>query len=426
MKVTIIGAGLAGLACARRLTDQNITVRIIERSPSVGGRVKSKTIDGFRIDIGFQVLLNAYPALQLLPELATLPAYNFPPGARIMQEHRLHTLSDPFRNPADALPSIITPVVSIQDKLLMWHLAAEFNRRPLTSLWDEPDQTILRFLTRRGFSNAAIELFFRPFVGGITLDESLGTSAAIFKFIWSMLSKGIATLPAGGMQSIPHAMASALANNNVDILLDTQVTGLTKNSNHWNVQTATDVIESDVVVLATDAWSLGGLLPEYNPPKYRSQRTLWLTLDRVVDCGPSLILNPDRQSPFMTVAPMHAVDPNRAPKGKSLFAVTVREDHFADTADEIVQSFHQAMQRNKVIAPSDDITCISDQTVQRAQFVQDPNHFRTRKPSAALPDGLYVCGEHLQTSSINGALESGIAVADEIVRTLSSQERLWD
>ena len=85
MKVTIIGAGLAGLACARRLTNQNITVRIIERSTSVGGRVQSKTIDGFRIDIGFQVLLNAYPALQLLPELATLPAYNFPPGARIMQ-----------------------------------------------------------------------------------------------------------------------------------------------------------------------------------------------------------------------------------------------------------------------------------------------------------------------------------------------------
>jgi predicted NAD/FAD-dependent oxidoreductase len=228
------------------------------------------------------------------------------------------------------------------------------------------------------------------------------------------------------MQSIPAAMASALKKKNVDILLDTQVAGLTKTSNHWDVQTPTELTESEIVVLATDAWSLGGLLPEYNPPKYRSQRCLWLTLDRIVDCGPSLILNPDRQSPFMTVAPMHAVDPDRAPKGKSLFAVTVRADHFTDTTDEIVQSFHQAMQRNKVITPSDSIACIADQTVQRAQFVQDPNHFRSRKPSATLPDGLYVCGEHLLTSSINGALESGIAVADEIVRTLSSKERLWD
>lgn len=422
MKVTIIGAGLAGLACARRLTDQNIPVRLIERSPSVGGRVQSNTIDGFRIDIGFQVLLNAYPALQLLPELASLPAYNFPPGARIMLEHRLHTLSDPFRNPADALPSIITPVVSIQDKLLLWYLAAELNRRPLDSLWDEPDQTILRFLIRRGFSNAAIELFFRPFVGGITLDESLGTSAAIFKFIWSMLSKGIATLPAGGMQSLPDAMAAALADKNIDILLGTQVTALTANDDSWSVQTDSERIESDIVVLATDVWSLGGLVPNVNPPKYRSQRTLWLTIDRVVDCGPSLILNPDRQSPFMTIAPMHAVDPDRAPKGKSLFAVTVRADHFLDTTDEIVQSFHQAMQRNKVISPSDRISCIADQTVQKAQFVQEPNHFRMRKQRAALPEGLYVCGEHLQTSSINGALESGISVADEIVRSLSSRE----
>jgi phytoene dehydrogenase-like protein len=339
-----------------------------------------------------------------------------------MLEHRLHTLSDPFRNPADALPSIITPVVSIQDKLLMWLLAAEMNRRPLTSLWDEPDQTILRFLTRRGFSDAAIEMFFRPFIGGITLDESLGTSAAIFKFIWSMLSKGIATLPAGGMQSIPDAMASALTDKSVDMHLDTQVTAVTAINHLWNVQTVTDLFECDVVVLATDAWSLGGLLQNFDPPKYRSQRTLWLTIDRVVDCGPSLILNPDRKSPFMTIAPMHAVDPDRAPQGKSLFAITVREDHFLDSTDEIVQCFHQAMQRNKVISPSDRIVCIADQTVQRAQFVQDPNHFRTRKQSPPLPNGLYVCGEHLQTSSINGALESGISVADEIVRTLSGRE----
>jgi phytoene dehydrogenase-like protein len=137
MKVTIIGAGLAGLACARRLADKSVHVRVLERSSTVGGRVKSKSIDGFRIDLGFQVLLNAYPALTGFPELAALPVLPFPPGARIMLEHRLHTLSDPFRNPADALPSVVTPVVTIQDKLLMWQLAAELNRRPLSSLWDE-------------------------------------------------------------------------------------------------------------------------------------------------------------------------------------------------------------------------------------------------------------------------------------------------
>jgi len=422
MKVTVIGAGLAGLACARRLADNNIPVRILERGKSVGGRVQSQTIDGYRIDIGFQVLLSAYPALQLFPELASLSANSYPPGARIMQEHRLHTLSDPFRNPADALPSIITPVVSLQDKLLMWQLAAELNRRPLSSLWDEPDQTILRFLTRRGFSQSAIELFFRPFIGGITLDQSLGTSAAIFKFVWSMLSKGLATAPIGGMQALPDAMMSVLANSDAEIHVGCAVTSLDSTDTGWNVKTNTGTYNSEIVVLATDAWSLHSLYPTFDAPKYRSQRTLWLSVDRVVDCGPSLILNPDPQSPLMTIAPIHAVDASRAHDGKSLFAVTVRETHFSDSTASVIKSFQQSMLRNKLINVDDKIACIADQTVMKAQFVQNPHHFKHRTPSIRLQTGMYICGEHLQTSSINGALESGAAVADEIVRTLSERE----
>ncbi|MEY3600914.1 MAG: hypothetical protein RL169_158 [Armatimonadota bacterium] len=422
MKVTIIGAGLAGLACARRLADNNIPVRLLERSASIGGRVKSKTINGYRIDLGFQVLLNAYPTLQAFPELAALPVIPFPPGARIMLEHRLHTLSDPFRNPADALPSVITPVVSIQDKLLMWQLAAELNRRPLSSLWDEPDQTIFRFLSRRGFSQAAIELFFRPFIGGITLDESLGTSAAVFKFVWSMLSKGLATTPIGGMQSIPDAMSNVLLEKGVAKHLETTVQDLQPTQKGWNLITSTDTYTSDLVVIATDVWSLSALIPQSESPKYRSQRTLWLAVDRAIDCGPSLILNPDRDSPFMTVAPMHAVDKDRAPAGTSLFAVTIRSEHFSDTTDQLVQEFYQAMQRNKLISVVDNITCISDQTIEKAQFVQNPQHFRMHSQFAKLPDGIFICGEHLHTSSINGALESGITIADEIVRTLSERE----
>ena len=119
---------------------------------------------------------------------------------------------------------------------------------------------------------------------------------------------------------------------------------------------------------------------------------------------------------------MHAVDADRAPAGTSLFAVTIRNEHFSDTTDQLVQDFHQATQRNKLVNAADTVTCISDQTIEKAQFVQNPQHFRRRRQVDDLPDGIYICGEHLQTSSINGALESGITVADEIVRTLSERE----
>jgi len=77
------------------------------------------------------------------------------------------------------------------------------------------------------------------------------------------------------------------------------------------------------------------------------------------------------------------------------------------------------MQRIKLLSSVDKIRCVSDQSIDKAQFVQNPQHFRLYRPIENVPGGIYICGEHLLTSSINGALESGVVVADEIVRTLS-------
>ena len=59
--VTIIGAGIAGLAAARTLADAGATVELIESSDRIGGRVASDTVGGFTLDRGFQIYLSAYP-----------------------------------------------------------------------------------------------------------------------------------------------------------------------------------------------------------------------------------------------------------------------------------------------------------------------------------------------------------------------------
>ncbi len=58
--VLVVGAGLAGLACARRLETAVLATTLIEASDGVGGRVRTDVVDGFRLDRGFQVLLTAY------------------------------------------------------------------------------------------------------------------------------------------------------------------------------------------------------------------------------------------------------------------------------------------------------------------------------------------------------------------------------
>src|SRR5215213_4337764 len=62
LPTVIVGAGLAGLVCARALVDAGAPVRILEASDEVGGRVRSDLRDGFRLDRGFQVLFTGYPA----------------------------------------------------------------------------------------------------------------------------------------------------------------------------------------------------------------------------------------------------------------------------------------------------------------------------------------------------------------------------
>jgi renalase len=50
--VTIVGAGIAGAACARALQDAGRRVRVIERGRAPGGRMAAPSLHGRRVDIG--------------------------------------------------------------------------------------------------------------------------------------------------------------------------------------------------------------------------------------------------------------------------------------------------------------------------------------------------------------------------------------
>jgi renalase len=52
--VAVIGAGIAGLACARRLLDAGATVAVFEKSRGLGGRCATRRIDDLAFDHGAQ------------------------------------------------------------------------------------------------------------------------------------------------------------------------------------------------------------------------------------------------------------------------------------------------------------------------------------------------------------------------------------
>jgi len=53
--VTVIGAGLSGLAAALHLSRAGVEVRVLEAGDEVGDQVRTDAVDGFLLDRGFQV-----------------------------------------------------------------------------------------------------------------------------------------------------------------------------------------------------------------------------------------------------------------------------------------------------------------------------------------------------------------------------------
>ncbi|MHC4639968.1 MAG: FAD-dependent oxidoreductase, partial [Planctomycetota bacterium] len=99
--VIIVGAGLAGLTCARRLMESGISFVVIEADDHIGGRLKTDQVDGFLLTHGFQVLQTAYPETRRWLDFNRLRLNFFAPGAIVRVAEKFHLVSDPLRRPKD-------------------------------------------------------------------------------------------------------------------------------------------------------------------------------------------------------------------------------------------------------------------------------------------------------------------------------------
>ena len=206
-RVLIVGAGLAGLCCARHLTDQGIDCLILEGADKVGGRIRTDRSEGFLFDRGFQVLQSAYPEAQRMLDMPALDLQPFYPGALVRYGGRFHKVADPWKQPLDALASLFSPIGTLQDKVKIGRLRSRLLRSTVDELFCQPNLPLNEVLRLEGFSPSIIEHFIMPFFSGVFLERSLNTSRRLFDFVFRMFAQGISGLPANGMQAIPEQLA---------------------------------------------------------------------------------------------------------------------------------------------------------------------------------------------------------------------------
>jgi phytoene dehydrogenase-like protein len=403
-QVVIIGAGIAGLCCALRLQEKDIPCVVLEASDAPGGRVRTDRVDGFLLDRGFQVLLTAYPEARRLLDYRALRLRTFAPGALVRIQDKLHRLSDPFRQPWTLPATLLAPVGSLADKLAIARLRSRVRQGPVEEIWKRPETSSLEALQNFGFTQRMIDSFFRPFFGGIFLETELATSSRMLEFVFRMFSEGWAALPAAGMGAISEQLAARLTPGTVR--LEARVEGIGDGA----VYLTRKRIPAAAVVVATEATEAARLLSDLHPPGFHDTACLYFAAPKAPVKKPLLVLNGEGGGPVDNLCVPSAVAPTYAPAGQALVSATVVGASGADEKD-----LESEVRRHL--------------TSWFGIATADWRHLRTYRISLALParkslepaalpvrrkPGIYICGDHRETPSLQGAMVSGRRAAEAV------------
>lgn len=205
--VVVVGAGLAGLSCARHLMQNNVSFIVLEADQRIGGRMKTDVVDGFLLNHGFQVLQTAYPEARRQLDYRRLELKPFAPGAIIRVAGKFQRVSDPKRRPQDLWSSLTAPIGSFADRLRMIRMALGVRRGSVSNLFQCPDMTTLEFLQAQGISEKMIQRFFKPFFGGVCLDPEIQASSRVFRYVLRVFAEGDVAIPGQGMRAIANQLA---------------------------------------------------------------------------------------------------------------------------------------------------------------------------------------------------------------------------
>lgn len=415
----VVGAGLAGLACARALVAAGRRVTVIEAADRVGGRVATDTVDGFRIDRGFQVYNDAYPEGRRQLDHAALDLGAFEPGALIADGGRLRRVADPWRRPLAAFSGLLDGTVGIADGLRTARLRGaairdfRAGRLDLGGVGAAAERTTRDELAARGFSPAFIRLFFVPFFGGVFLERTLETAAPVFLFDFAMFSLGRACLPRGGMDAIPRQLAAGLPADAV------RLGARVRRAEPGRVILDDgSELSAPQVVVATDAAAVGTLLPgreggaaasrHWKPTRLAAFAALQSPLP-----GRVLLVNAAADGPIDNLTVPSDIVAGYAPPGRSLVYASIRGDCRAEGADLVAAVRQQAA--GWLGQSVRDWTHLTTVSVPYALPDESPAARRSRPAGPRVAPGLWVCGDHCHSASINGALASGRLCAEAIL-----------
>ncbi|WP_329131334.1 FAD-dependent oxidoreductase [Streptomyces sp. NBC_01476] len=407
--VVVIGAGLAGLACAGDLTAAGLDVHLLEASDAVGGRMRTDVTDGFRLDRGFQVFNTSYPQVKARVRLRELRLRPFTPGVLLHTPRGRLRFTDPTRRPRESGDLVTGRLAGAHDLAALGLLSARDLLTPPRLIRRAPDHTTLTALADAGISADLVETLFRPFLAGVFLEDELETSSRFFHLVWRSMLRGTLCLPAYGIGAVPAQLAADLPTGTVR--LETPVQALTDEG----------VLLSDgreegaaAVVVATGPGAAVDLLPGLAVPPSRSVTTYYHAAPTAPLAEPTLLTDTGRR--VLNTVVLSQAAPTYSPDRRALVSTSVLGT--SGVPDE-------AQLRGTLAELYDTDTSgwepVGEYRVEQALPAMPPPLLLSRGTRFA--PRRYVCGDHRATGSVQGALASGARAARELLADLRGSGR---
>ncbi|GGV68401.1 oxidoreductase [Streptomyces griseoloalbus] len=437
--VVVVGAGIAGLSAARRLTSAGVTTMVLEAAHEVGGRMATEKVDGFRLDRIGRLLSTAYPELRLTPGLDGLALSLFAPGVLLHSDGRHHRAgvqpgtrgargalhavralaSAPRPGPGPRRPVAVpgrqvsaprsrtgAPLGTAVDQARLGAAFTKLAGTPVERLLARPEMPAAEALVARGLPARTIDGFLRPLLSALLCDPDLTTSSRSADLALRAFASGRLCLPEGGAEALPQQLARTLPPGTVHT--GVRVTSVSTNS----VTTAEHgEFRCGAVLIATGARAAAELLPGLRVPGFHPVTVVHHTTDEPPATGASLLLDADRGGPVAHTAVVSRVDPSRAPAGRTLVTSTVLGPHTPDI-DTAVR-VHLARLYGMSTARWE--TLGVHHTAEAVPAMRPPHDLRR---TVRLLAGLYVCGDHRDTGTVQGALHSAHRASAAILADL--------
>lgn len=387
LPVVIVGAGLAGLSAAKSLIEAGIDVRVLEASASVGGRVQSDAINGYRFDRGFQLINAGYPEVKALEMMDQLDFVYAPRAVDIALDGFSVRLGDPRKY---FFSAIGRESGSIREKISFLKYLFSQSTHGSNVESDLLDAGCDKLYAR----------VLKPFLTGVFLAQPVRVDSISGREIIKSFIAGAPGLPAHGAGEFTRILASEIGHIETGVQVNA-ITGLELN-------TSKGVITARAIIVATDQITAAQLLEIEEVGESVSCTTWFHSTPDVFDCDSTLRVDGLGRGPIINSIAISKLMPSCAPADRTLFSSTS-----LGHASESEARRHLSLMWGVDTAGWE---LVAKYDIKNALPLFAPG--RSRAQSLQVRPGVWRAGDYLSAASQNGALASGRLAALELISSL--------